>query len=107
MDLRAKLLDARGWVSLYGTTPPRADATEERIALAATRLAERVRRLPLDGLVVYDVQDESDRIGLPRPFPFLPMIDSRRYAARLRDVSGRPVVVYKAVGPMNEADWPP
>jgi hypothetical protein len=105
--LRATLLDATGSVSLYGTTPPRADTAEERITRAAMRLVDRVRSLPLDGLVVYDVQDESGRLGLPRPFPFMPMIDSRQYAARLRDLSGRPVVVYKAVGPMSEADWQP
>src|SRR5262245_58314178 len=93
------------FVSLYGTTPPRADAGAETIARAAERLAERVRALPLDGLVVYDVQDEAGRTPVPRPFPFLPTIDPRAYGRRLRELTGRPIVTYKCVADMTAAAW--
>lgn len=55
------------FVSLYGTTPPRADASEDAVVRASNRLAERVRGLSLDGLVVYDVQDEAGRTLVPFP----------------------------------------
>lgn len=105
MDLPTKLSEPGRWIALYGTTPPRADAAHEQIERAATRLAERVRSLPLDGLVVYDVQDEGARTATPRPFPFLPTIDSRVYARRLRDLTGLPPITYKCVATTPAAAW--
>jgi len=90
---------------LYGTTPPRLGTSDERIARAADKLAERVSRLMLDGLVVYDVQDESGRTEEPRPFPFLPTIESRLYARRLASLTGKHVITYKSIGQMNEDAW--
>ena len=93
------------FVSLYGTTPPRADASEDAVVRAGERLAERVRGLSLDGLVVYDVQDEAGRTSAPRPFPFLPTTDPREYSRRLRELTGKPTVTYKCVADMTEARW--
>jgi hypothetical protein len=100
------LVDGSDWLALYGTTPPRADASEERIELAATRLAERVRALPLDGLIVYDVQDEQARTARPRPFPFLPTIEARRYSRRLCQLTGLTPITYKCVATTPAAAWP-
>ena len=105
MAFREKLINSREFVFLYGTTPPRAEATEERIVGAATKLAARVRDLPLDGLVVYDVQDEGVRIAEPRPFPFLPTLDSRRYARMLNESLDLPLITYKAIQHLDQADW--
>lgn len=44
---------------------------------ATEKLVARMRRLPLDGFVVYDVQDETSRIAAPRPFPIVPTVDAR------------------------------
>jgi len=90
---------------LYGTTPPRADAGAVAAMRAADRLAERVRGLPLDGLVVYDVQDEAGRTSVPRPFPFLLTIDPRVYSRQLRELTGKQTVTYKCVADMTEARW--
>ncbi len=106
MSLHSKLLDPTQCVMLYGTTPPRLGTSDERIARAADKLAERVSRLMLDGLVVYDVQDESGRTDAPRPFPFLPIIESRLYARRLAGLTGQRVITYKSIGQMmNEDAW--
>jgi hypothetical protein len=101
MDLRAKLLDPAQPLLLYGSTPPRAGTPPEQVAAAADALAARVRGLPLDGVVVYDIQDETGRTGVPRPFPFVGTIDPRDYAKRF----GLPAIVYKALGTMDEAQW--
>src|SRR5581483_7131817 len=100
-------VDARPerFVSLYGTTPPRADAGAEAMERVAARLIERVRGLSLDGLVVYDVQDEAGRTSAPRPFPFLPTIDPCAYSRRLREMMGKPTVTYKCVADMTEERW--
>ena len=103
--LKAKLLSRNGPVLLYGTTPPRLGTPPERIAEAAHKLAARVRGLPLDGFVVYDLQDESARTHLPRPFPFAPAVDSSGYAKLLGGITRRDAVCYKCVGRMTEPQW--
>jgi 5,10-methylenetetrahydrofolate reductase len=105
VDLRAKLLDAAQPVLLYGTTPPRLGTGAEEIEAAAGKLAARLARLPLDGVVVYDIQDETGRTAAPRPFPFSGTVDPRAYAALLEQRLGRPAIAYKALGEADEAQW--
>jgi hypothetical protein len=101
MDLRAKLPDRGQTVLLYGTTPPRLGTAPEAVAAAADKLAGRLAALPLDGVVLYDIQDETGRAQNPRPFPFVGTIDPREYAKHFK----LPAVVYKALGTMDEAGW--
>ena len=101
MDLASKLLDARQAVLLYGTTPPRQGTPAGEVAAAARKLAARLAGLPLDGVVVYDIQDETGRTALPRPFPLLGTVDPRAYAK----VLGLPSIVYKALGNLDEKAW--
>jgi hypothetical protein len=105
VDLAAKLRDPARAVSLYGTTPPRADAGDAAVRVAAERLAERLRALPLDGLVVYDIQDESGRTAAPRPFAFAGTIDPRVYARLLARCTGLGTITYKSLGTMDDAAW--
>ncbi len=105
MSLKSKLLASDGFVRLYGTTPPRSGSPAELIRGAAEKLAERVRPLPLEGFVVYDLQDESARTAAPRPFPFTPTVDSRGYTKLLGELTGRSAVCYKCIGRMGHAEW--
>lgn len=107
MDFQGSLANPGEFVTLYGTTPPRADAPEERVIRAATRLSARIAPLPIDGLVVYDVQDEDGRTAVPRPFPYLPTTDPRAYSRRLHDLLGKPVITYKCIADMTEETWAP
>jgi len=102
--LRYKLLDSNYFVTLYGTTPPRADFDSERTQRAAVRLAKRTQSLKIDGFVIYDVQDESSRTQEPRPFPFLPTQDSRGYSKLVRELSGRETITYKCVAGKSEKE---
>src|SRR5918995_908192 len=105
MDLQSKLLDASQRVLLYGTTPPRAGTPPDQIDAAADKLAARLAGLPLDGVVVYDIQDETGRTQRPRPFPFVGTVDPRAYSALLQERSGRHTIVYKALGEVDESGW--
>jgi len=104
-QLTSKLCSPREIVRLYGTTPPRSGSPPELIASAAEKLIARVRGLPLDGFVVYDLQDESSRTAVPRPFPFVPTVDSRGYSNRLAELTGKSAVCYKCIARLSEAEW--
>jgi hypothetical protein len=101
MDLKSKLLDPAAPVLLYGTTPPRAGTAPEAVVAAAEKLQARLGGLPADGVIVYDIQDETGRNAAARPFPFAGTIDPRDYARLLR----LPSIVYKALGNLDEAGW--
>lgn len=77
----------------------------KEISLAAEKLVARIQTINPDGLVVYNVQDESERISEPRPFPFLPTIDPRIYSKVLHELSNKPIITYKAVGQVLEPEW--
>lgn len=103
--LKEKLLDPGRAVLLYGTTPPRAGSTPDAVQAAADKLAARLAVLPLDGVVVYDIQDESGRTDKARPFAFTGTVDPRSYASLLAARTGKPAVTYKCVGSLDEAGW--
>jgi len=103
--LKEKLLDPASGVLLYGTTPPRTGTAEDAVRAAADKLAARLASLPLDGVVVYDIQDESGRTAVPRPFAFTGTIDPRAYARLLAGRTGRPSIAYKSLGAMDEPAW--
>lgn len=90
---------------LYGTTPPRAGTGESAVREAADKLAARLAPLPIDGVVVYDIQDESGRTETPRPFAFTGTVDPRSYSSLLAARTGKPVIAYKCVGSLDEAAW--
>ena len=72
--------------------------------MIADATLRRLQPLDLDGLVLYDIDDESDRNPEERPFPFLPTMDPADYLARHLEGWDIPVVVYRAVGKYAEAE---
>ena len=103
--LKDKLLDPAASLLLYGTTPPRSGSGADAVAGAADKLAARLRALPIDGVVVYDIQDETRRTGATRPFAFTGTVDPRGYAALLAARTGKPAITYKCVGNLDEPAW--
>jgi 5,10-methylenetetrahydrofolate reductase len=103
--LKEKLLDPASAVLLYGTTPPRAGVDPAAVETAAAKLAARLAPLPIDGVVVYDIQDESRRTAAPRPFAFGGTVDPRSYSSLLAARTGKPAITYKCVGSLDESAW--
>ena len=108
-DARRTLVEriqgSAGLVFLYGTTPPRSGTSDEAAHAVAEKLAVRLRELPVDGVVVYDIQDESGRTQLARPFAFTGTIDPRIYSSLLVTRTGKPTITYKCVGELDDAGW--
>lgn len=86
----------------YGITPPKQSHSKERLAEIAATQVNRIRQLPIDGLVVYDIQDESMRTEVPRPFPYLQCVDAAEYALNQLAQLTLPKIVYRCVAPLSK-----
>ena len=102
MDLQRRISEGEGDFLLFAVTPPRRATSPERAQEIADVMIERLRPLDLDGLVLYDIDDESDRNSQQRPFPFLPTMDPADYLARHLAGWTIPTVVYRVVGKYTE-----
>src|SRR6202789_2474279 len=102
VNLRRSITDSAGEFLLFAVTPPRLTTSRQEARGIAEVTLERLRSLPLDGLVLYDIDDESDRNPDERPFPFLPTMDPADFL--VRDLAGLevPAIVYRAVGKYRE-----
>ena len=105
LTLREKLQGPSDVVLLYGTTPPRSGTADDAVESVVDKLAVRLRDLPVDGVVVYDIQDESGRTRLPRPFAFTGTIDPRRYSRLIVTRAATHTITYKSLGDIDEAGW--
>ncbi|RAU17646.1 hypothetical protein DN062_11610 [Nitrincola tibetensis] len=96
-SLSTKFKDPQQGVYFIGTTPPKHSTDDEQMSMIADKLLARLMGLDYDGLVVYDIQDESSRIASPRPFPFAHTRDAREYSALLATQSSHEIITYKSV----------
>ncbi|MEU1457352.1 methylenetetrahydrofolate reductase [Streptomyces avermitilis] len=104
MALRTLVTDAESGVLLFGITPPRLSIAPERIREITAVTLARLDVLNVDGLALYDIDDESDRNPEERPFPYLPTMDPAAYHAEYLGEWNRPAVIYRCVGKYTEAE---
>jgi hypothetical protein len=93
-----KIKSGESGVLLYGITPPKSGTAPERIAEIAEKTISRLTSLDIDGLVVYDVQDESARTAEERPFPFINALDPFRFASEHLGALAVPKIMYRPAG---------
>ncbi len=86
----------------YGITPPKVSFDAPRRKSLAEQQRTRIEALPVDALVVYDLQDESSRTDAVRPFPYLQTVEPLEYATV--DLAGLEVdkLVYRSVAKQGE-----
>ncbi len=87
----------------YGITPPKCNTPLEKIQEIAEKLCLRLKGLQVDSLVVYDIQNESDRIDSDRPFPYLETLDGFWYCENYLASLKIPKIIYRAVGKYTKA----
>lgn len=92
-----KINSGRAGICFYGLAPPKAATAPEHLQEIVARQVERLATLKVDGLVIYDIQDEGQRTAAPRPFPFLPTLDPDMYAHSHLAPVALPKVVYRCV----------
>ncbi|MDO5628604.1 MAG: methylenetetrahydrofolate reductase [Mobilicoccus sp.] len=83
---------------LFGLTPPRATVTPEQADQIADAALRRLEGIPLDALVLYDLDDESDRTSEERPFPFMTMMDPTVFRSEHLSAWDKPTIIYRSVG---------
>lgn len=108
VSLTAKLGQRASGICLYGIAPPKQATSILELQSIASQQAGRIGALAVDGVVVYDIQDESDRTSVPRPFPFLPTVDPTVYACQQLQALSAPRIVYRSVGrdtPESFVQW--
>ena len=81
----------------YGLAPPKQSTDPARLRTIIAAQKARLLALAPDALVVYDLQDESDRQATARPFPFLPTLSPSHYAHDLLGDLALPKIVYRCV----------
>ncbi len=97
VDLIRRIEDRRGEFLLFALTPPHLATARERVQEIAETTVARLRPLGLDGLILYDIDDETERNPIERPFPFMPTLDPADYLSDHLGIWPTPVIVYRAV----------
>lgn len=93
---------------LYGLTPPKSSTSPERLLEISLKQKQRIQNLDLDGLILYDIQDESSRTDQPRPFPYMSTIAPEVYCRDFLSDLAIPKIVYQSVGkftPSTFNEW--
>jgi hypothetical protein len=101
--LAQKILAKSPGICLYGIAPPKRAIGEDALRTLVEAQRARIAALSADGLVVYDIEDESSRTDVPRPFPFLPTIDAGTYADSMLRELEIPKIVYRPVARFDRA----
>ena len=97
VEITKRIRSGQGDFVLFAITPPRRSTPAERLPEIARATVERLGRLDLDGLVLYDIDDERSRNPVERPFPFSPTVDPSEYRAEHLQAWRTPAIVYRAV----------
>jgi len=105
LSLQEKIEDTNQGVYLIGTTPPKSGTDKATLETIAQKLLGRLHEIEYDGVIIYDIQDESSRTAIPRPFPFKETVDPREYSKLLRNLSQQDVITYKSVAQRGEAEF--
>lgn len=100
--LAEKIRNKEAGIVLYGMTPPKENTDIEKVKDIASKHLNRIQNLDIDGVVLYDIQDESARNGEDRPFPFLPTFEPQQYSVDFLKGLDLPKVLFQCVGKHDE-----
>ncbi len=96
--LTNKIRNQENGILLYGITPPKIGHDDEKIRTIANTHIKRIQELDIDGLVLYDIQDESSRTNEKRPFPFIQTMNPCEFSKQYLQELKTPRIIYRAVG---------
>jgi hypothetical protein len=103
-----KIKSGQSGILTYGITPPKSGTPADRMAAIAEKTVTRLTPLDIDALIVYDVQDESARTSIERPFPFMQAHDPFEFASGYLQDLAIPKIIYRPAGKFSAGeltDW--
>jgi hypothetical protein len=102
--LKDRIINRKSGIITYGLTPPKESNDIEKVREIAKKQLDRVQRLGVDGLVIYDIQDEIDRNPDDRPFPYIKTVDPLKYSNEYFKSLNIPKIIYHYVGKYTETE---
>ncbi len=97
-----KIQKAEPGVFLYSLTPPAEEITSEKLYELNRRRAARLSTLDIDGLSIYDVQEERDRKEEKRTFPYRPTLNPLSYGKAMKEHCNTEQIIYLVAGKYSE-----
>ncbi len=99
-----KIKNRESGIILYGIVPPKKTTSPAQIAEISALQTQRLQTLKIDGLILYDIQDEKSRTAEARPFPFSETLDAFAYSQEYLRSLAVPKIIYRAVGKYRRAE---
>ena len=99
-----KIKNRESGIILYGITPPKKGTSSEKLEEISSRQIHRLQSLKVDGLILYDIQDEKSRTSEERPFPFMETLDSFSYSEEYLYSLPIPKIIYRSVGKYSKSE---
>lgn len=103
--LRDKIIEGKTGLVFYSLTPPKINTEESKVLTIASNQIERLKYLDIDGLILYDIQDESLRTEKERTFSFIPTIAPEHYGKEFLSELNIPKIVYKSIANLTKTDF--
>lgn len=106
--LQDKILGKSTGLVFYSLTPPKITTEAERVKVIASKQIERLQGIPIDGLLLYDIQDETSRTDKERTFAFVPTIAPEYYSKQFLFSLNVSKIIYKSIGNLTKTqftDW--
>ena len=102
--LKEKILNKEKGLVLYGLTPPKAEFDEAKLREISERWTGRINNIKADGLVLYEVQDESERNDSERTFEFSSTLSPEIYYKKYLNVA-TPSIFYRVASGYSEEEF--
>jgi len=105
MTFKEKIVAKQSGIITYGITPPKESNGRQKLEEISRKHVERINNLGIDALVLYDLQDEKDRIKEDRPFPFLPTLDPVDYSKDFLSDLPVPRILYRCTAKYTKDEF--
>jgi hypothetical protein len=93
-----KINNRESGIVVYGITPPKMGNSAEKLTDIAQTQINRLKGQNIDGLILYDIQDEAERTDQTRPFPFIETLNGYQYSETYLKDLAIPKIVYRSSG---------
>lgn len=103
--LKEKIINKQPGLVFYSLSPPKWNTPVDKVAIIADKQIERISKMPIDGLIIYDIQDELQRTDKERPFAFTATLTPEFYAKNYLTSLKVPKVIYKSIANMTSESF--